>query len=799
MVSRHAFADGRASAGARNTVDSVTGMASLLGLSLSYARDGTGEAMRFCTVNGLAAVCVAVAGSAVAAPLSGLPVPKGAGNAATILVGEVPVPRPHPLRPRIVGHVKDGQAVPLSASAFAARADSGPMASLFAAAEGAAAPQAPAGPMAAAMVATHNASEQTPPRPTFSRGGGDRAALRAALDALKADRYGEAVTRRNALKDPLDRLIVDHFLIRSGSNVVTSTMVTAYAASAPHWPSAALTRVRAEEALSREAPAPEAVIRAMGGSARSPAGVRLLAKAHLARGERERAAQLVRPLWHSQSVGAAMQTAMAADFGALLTVDDHLTRVDKLVALHRFEEAQALRGRLGSGPRAYVDARLAAAQGAGSAASLLARVPADLARRPGYRLAVAEHKRRNDDEAAAADIIEKVDRRSIVDGDAWWVEARIVARTLAEKGDGRRAYRLVTRGFAVGDEERADEAFHAGWIALRHLRDSRAAERHFAALEAISTMPISRARAGYWRARAAEASGDAAAARRHYETAARYGFTYYGQLARAALGQSGTGVGRAPAPTATDRQAIAANDVAEAVRRLIATGHQHRIYPLLDHLAETVPTAGQLALVVALAEEAGQPHLSLLVAKEGQRRGLPVAGLAYPSTAIPRTAAMPSGLDPALVYAIARQESLFNPGAVSPAGARGLMQVMPQTAATMARTLGMPYSESRLADPGYNATLGAAYLAKRLAEFDGSYILTFAAYNAGAARVGEWIGRFGDPRERAVDPVDWVEQIPYPETRNYVQRVMENVQVYREVLGTGRLAIETDLDRGRPS
>jgi soluble lytic murein transglycosylase len=250
--------------------------------------------------------------------------------------------------------------------------------------------------------------------------------------------------------------------------------------------------------------------------------------------------------------------------------------------------------------------------------------------------------------------------------------------------------------------------------------------------------------------------------------------------------------------TAADRAAIGKNDLAEAIRRLAAVGHGHRIWPLLDHLAETVPTAGQLALVTELAEDAGYHHLAVMAAKEGQRRGLAVGRLAYPTKAIPRSASMPRGLDRALVYAIARQESLFNEGAVSPAGARGLMQVMPRTAAAMARELGISHSKRRLVtDPAHNATIGAAYLAKRLDNFGGSYILTFAAYNAGAGRVAEWIERFGDPRDPAVDPIRWVEEIPFPETRNYVMRVMENVQVYREALGTGGLAIATDLARGR--
>ncbi len=818
-------------------VNWVTLSARALGGPAFFSGAMISSAVLSCAVVSGAVVSVVGASGAAAAPLA---TPLGtlahaisAGpDGLTTVADRVPVPDHHPRRGggavpdvKIIGRVENGRAVPLSANAFAARADAGPLKSLFAAAEQAATggeiappvasiaaaaarahPVAPAvtaaarpAPAAASPLLAGHTNPRGGPSP-FLAEGRQSSNLQGALDALKADRYEEAIRRRNGLSDPLDQMIVDYFLVRSGTTELTSAMIADYGARAAAWPEPRMVRTMAEAALSRENPDADTVIRVMGGQATSNVGARLLAKAMMAKGDTGGAMKLVRSIWHSQSLGTGLQAAYVDDFAARLTIDDHLERVDKLVANNRFDEARALRGRLGDGPRAYLDARVAVATNSGDAGRRLAAVPADLRRRPGYRLAQIEHERRADDLEAAARLIESASTGDIVDRDAWWVETRIVARMLAEKGDGRRAYKLVSIGFAEGNVEKADQAYHAGWFAMRYLNDGARAERHFAELERVATTPLSLSRAAYWRGRAAAMAGRTGEARTAYNEAARFGFTYYGQLARAELGTSGTGVGRAPSPGPSDRAAFGRNEVAEAVRRLIKAGHRHRIATLLDHLAETVPTAGQAVMTAELAEEAGYPHLALRVAKEAQRRGLDVGQLAYPTSAIPRNATIPNGLDRAVVYAIARQESEFNPGAVSPVGARGLMQVMPNTASSLARELGLGHSPTKLtSDPGYNATLGAAYLAKRLGNFDGSYILTFAAYNAGAGRVREWIERFGDPRDPGVDAVTWVEDIPYPETRNYVQRVLENVQVYREALGTGRLAIKTDLTRGRPS
>lgn len=731
--------------------------------------------------------------------------PDEAGLAPTYDGAPLPTARPAPDGVNIVGRIENGRIVP-SASAYAA-SNEGPVASLFQATEAAATGSpvpAPVGAVPAIPVTTAAPGRSLEgiahPNPrAFSTYGKRSGSLKAALDAVKADRYGEAIALRNGLSDPDERMIVDWFVVRAYPKELTFAMVADVASRASGWPAQDMIRDRAEAALARENPAPDVAIAALGGRAETAVGARLLARAYLQKGDKARATAHIRGLWQHEAMGTALQQSMAAEFGPLLTVDDHLIRAEELIGEGRIAEAKDLRNRLGDEPRAYLDAMVASASGAGDASARLKAVPASMRRRSGYKLAEAEVLRRADRIEGAAAVLESVPAGKVVNGDAYWVEARIVARSLAEKGDWRRAYKLAARGYAEDAQERADEAFHAGWFALTGLKDGAAAERHFATLATIATTPLSASRAAYWRGRAAAQRGDRGTAQRRYDEAAAYGFTYYGQLARAELGRSGTGVGRAPQPSAADRAAIRRSPVAQAVDKMIAAGHEHRIYPFLDYLAETVPTAGQAALVVEMGEKAG-PHLALMAAKEAQRRGLPIGLLAYPTKYIPKTAKVPQGLDRAVVYAIARQESMFNSGAQSPVGAAGLMQVMPRTAAQMARELGLKHSQSKLtSDPAYNATLGAAYLDKRLGNFDGSYILTFAAYNAGAGRVREWIERFGDPRDPRVDPLTWVEQIPYPETRNYVQRVMENVQVYREALGTGRLAITTDLKRGRAS
>ena len=289
---------------------------------------------------------------------------------------------------------------------------------------------------------------------------------------------------------------------------------------------------------------------------------------------------------------------------------------------------------------------------------------------------------------------------------------------------------------------------------------------------------------------------DRDAANTHFERAAAYPATFYGQLAMARLGRTLIALSQPPRPDSAVRQRFAGRELVQVIQHLTAAGEDDRAGLFYRHLADTLADPAEIALLAAMAEDAGKHQIALQIGVFATARGLPVGALAFPTAAIPASAKT-SGVEKPVVYAIARQESAFNPQAVSQAGARGLLQLMPATAKETAKAIGVSYSRDRLtSDAGYNATLGAAHLGGLVNDFGGSYVMTFAAYNAGASRVTEWVKLHGDPRDPKVDVVNWIELIPFTETRNYVQRIMENLQVYRARLQSAPLVIEADLKRG---
>jgi len=252
-----------------------------------------------------------------------------------------------------------------------------------------------------------------------------------------------------------------------------------------------------------------------------------------------------------------------------------------------------------------------------------------------------------------------------------------------------------------------------------------------------------------------------------------------------------------PPPDAAARARFAQLELVQAIARLEKLGRTANadiFYIFYRHLADTLATPTELALLAAMAEDRGNHQLALQIGKTAQVRGLEAESLAFPTAAITPAMAKAYKIELPVVYAVARQESAFNAGAVSSAGARGLLQLMPATAKRTANSIGMTYDKARLTtDPEYNAAIGAAHLAELIGAFNGSYALTFAAYNAGPGRVQQWLAAYGDPRDPKVDAIDWIERIPFAETRNYVQRTIENLQVYRARLGSPKLRIETDL------
>ncbi|HEX3538285.1 MAG TPA: lytic transglycosylase domain-containing protein, partial [Stellaceae bacterium] len=342
------------------------------------------------------------------------------------------------------------------------------------------------------------------------------------------------------------------------------------------------------------------------------------------------------------------------------------------------------------------------------------------------------------------------------------------------------------------DIYKTEQEFTAGWIALRFLTDPATAAQHFARIGVGSVNPTTLARAGYWKGRAAEAIGRAKDARAYYASAAEQSTSYYGQLARAKLGLPQLALNEAPRSRGVERL-----ELVRAAQLLFDLDERDIAVPIFADMGEN-GDADVIAGLGELTARYGYARGMILVGKAALNRGMPFDFYAYPVTGIPPYSPIGPDVEKSVVFAIARQESQFNPGDVSPAQAYGLMQVTPDAGRYVCKRAGVAFDLRRLkSDSAYNAALGAAELGSLLEDFRGSYIMTFAAYNAGRGSLKKWIDRYGDPRDPKVDAVDWVELIPFSETRNYVQRIMENLQVYRARFGGGtRLQIEADLHRG---
>ena len=385
---------------------------------------------------------------------------------------------------------------------------------------------------------------------------------------------------------------------------------------------------------------------------------------------------------------------------------------------------------------------------------------------------------------------------ALQDTDEWWRERRSLARKLLDQGKFETAYHVVRDAAVPASEHyRADFHFMCGWIALRYRNDPATARAHFAHIDDDSANPIVLARANYWRARVAEATGDKEAMRAGYEAAARYPTAYYGQLARAKLGLDQVEL-RTPDPIS---DLVLADERVRAADMLYALGERELVLRFVADLAEQNTEAPVLVALGELTRRRNDARAMLQIGKPALARGLALDHYAFPTIGIPQHSPIGPEIERSIIYSVARTESAFDQRDKSPANAVGLMQVTPEAGRDTAKRFGVTYDWDRMVyDPVYNTQMGAAELSALLKEYAGSHIMTFAGYNAGRGRVRDWVKLYGDPRDPNVDAIDWVERIPLSETRNYVQRVMENLQVYRVRFDSGAaLASKSDQRNSR--
>jgi soluble lytic murein transglycosylase len=619
---------------------------------------------------------------------------------------------------------------------------------------------------------------------------GRPAAAQDVMALVRADRWADADAQAAQYVDPVARKLVTYYrLLAPGA--ASTTEIAAFMAASPDWPLQAVLARRRDEALANEPDDGTVVAQCDAAPPQSGLALAHCADAYARLGRTTPATTMARRAWVAFPADPQAEAGFMQHFAAMITADDEWRRFDRLAWTDTQAAArQALRLSAADRPRA--DARLALRRDDPNALVLVAALPTAQRTDPAMMLEQARYLRRaNQDDAAlalwiadgtAAERAAPAEHRA-----AFWDERNILIRHRLRDGDAQGAYQLANSHAQTSGEALVDAEFLAGFVALRKLNDPKNATRHFQLLANASRAAITQGRAHYWLGRAAEAQGDAAGARAQYVQAAAWPDTFYGQLAALRLGDTGATLGaRITAlgdPPADARRALdlAGRELARASAYLVAWGEPRRAQSFLLRLNEVAPDPPDRALAARLSAGFGMPETAIAIARRAGTEGVILLQSGWPLAAeIPASAA----LDPALALGIIRQESSFDGSTVSPVGARGLMQLMPGTATQLGRQLSLATPISALTqDSSLNIRLGTAYLRQLLDQFGGSAPLAVAAYNAGPNRVQEWLGTNGDPRAPGADMIDWIELIPFGETRNYVQRVIENEVIYRARLG----------------
>jgi soluble lytic murein transglycosylase len=605
--------------------------------------------------------------------------------------------------------------------------------------------------------------------------------FRAALVVLADDKAADAYALARTLPSDTERRTVQWAAIFFHGGDIDYSSIARFAADAPGFASAADYKTRLEQSLTKAKPADAEVIAQLGGAVPNTVDAQImLAQAYVASGQTARATTLARSLWVDNFLTESQEKLVLDSLGSLLDRDAHWARAVHLMMHDRASGTERLLPFLTAAQKSLVVARAAVSRNDANAKKLLDNVDPAMQANPVFIFSRAQRARQFELWDSAVDWLAKA-KGELPDAAEWWYERRTLTRALLNVGKPDLAYKAAA-GYTSGPEGRLVEAhFHAGFIALSFLKDAASAKAHFAQMASHSTLPDTVSQANYWLARADLALGDAIGAQAAYAAAAEHGTVYYGLLARTALGETGAGI--RPLPAWQDSETLfSANEVVRAVKLLAANGHGDWAVPLLRNHAAGLTSGGELLLAARLAQEIGAHHLAIAIANDADRQGFALDLFSFPKDGL--AADVPLKADRAAVYAIARQESMFQVDAVSVSGAMGLMQLMPGTAQDTARDIGVDYSAARLtSDPAYNALLGSTYLGKQLERYEGSLLLAAAAYNAGPGNARKWIAAYGDPRADNVDPVIWVELIPFQETRKYVQRVLGNYLVYRARLG----------------
>ena len=655
----------------------------------------------------------------------------------------------------------------------------------------------PSAPQPYTGSATPRGLISTPPTAAYaSPADSDAANLRTAVSSRDPAAIRMAMS---SIQDPLSRKIALWALVDAGAESMSFFELDQARRDLAGWPRSIRRENATEKALVTSGLDAQRMIAWFGGrDPKTAEGAMALAAAYQAANRSADASNLIRRFWRDEVFEADAQRTMLARFGTLLTTDDHVRRADILLYGAQGPAARDIVALLPYDQQAAAQTRIAYRANSSSANGLFAALTPAQQASPGVAFERAAYLRRSGMDTLALPLVRQFPSPPPTDeaSSAVWRERKQLVVSALKNGDSAGAYAAANAGLKGGSDA-AESEFYAGWIALTRLRNPDDAADHFARIAEIGASPITRGRALYWQGRAAEAQGDPIAAQAFYAEGARYITTFYGQLAAEKAGIREIRLDRDPTITQADRARFEGRELVRAARTLMVIGARDQFRVFVLYIDDQLPSAEEEALLVDLARGYGDQDVAMRAVRTAAQRGFILAERGYPLLDQHFTPG-PGAAETAFVYSISRQESNFDPNARSAPGARGMMQLMPATAAIVARKLGESHSVDRLSDPVYNMRLGSTYLGSMVDNFSGSYIMAAAAYNAGPGRPAQWATLCGDPRGAATDPLDFIECIPFSETRNYVMRTLETTMVYRARLAGGEapLTLSSDLKRG---
>ena len=526
----------------------------------------------------------------------------------------------------------------------------------------------------------------------------------------------------------------------------------------------------------------------------------LYAKLLLESGQINKASLLIKKIWINGNFLKTNERIFYKKFRKFLTYGDHLKRLDRLLWEGKYWATRRMLPKVKNNWKALAEARYSLRKGGGNVDTLIKKVPKSLRNHAGLNYERLSWRRRKGLDSAA-DLL-KFSQKEMQLPKKWWLERLHIGRKALNRGRIKEALSYFSEHGLQNGLYFANAEWILGWINLHFLKNNEAASFHFKNMYSSVKYPISRARGAYWIARAASGRANKLMIKSWLLKASKHQTTYYGQLAMAMIGSDARiNFDQVFLPSVSDKLKFNGHELVEIVKFLVQYNQEKQISPFIKRLFLLNQKPIWKYLTAKLATDANRPDLAIWVSKRASRDGVYLIDAGYPIIKIPRlkTFGNISKLEKALVLAVIRQESEFKQKAISSASSRGLMQLLPSTAKNLAKELKVSYSRKKLNEnPEYNLLLGQAYLSKILTKYNNSYILALAAYNAGPKQVKRWIKKFGDPRNKEIDAIDWVEKVPFYETRNYIQRVIENLQVYRYLLlGKGYpLGIEKDLHIG---